>query len=1428
MIQLLSSSDKKLQKRNHAQGWQMVQALCEVGSGMDAETYRQSLLDFAISQSSSIFYVASLAGDSPVRYISANVEAITGHKPEDFLKEANFGLHHIHPKDRKRYLQAMKVLKSEGALTHEYRFAGANGSYAWFRDELRLIGSGENSDEFVGCMSDITAEKEAETRLAHSDAERRRLARLLADAVQSLPTGFTLYDSAGKLILANRAIAVSMGGNADAEEFVGLSRADMVKRFLPIVRSFDGDLVSSTPEWSRRIEKRLRGLNNDSFEAQLNDGSWRLVSGHPTSEGGQVVISTDITHLKEAETRVRKSEEQFRTIFEANPLPVRVTVFGTWELLYESPAATALFEEVWPPREGRTTSESYADEEVRLKVIHELATHRRVDAMEVQMRRRHGSTFWTALSSRVVPFGDKDVCVTSFVDLTEAKKREQAIRQSHEILEDAIEALSDGFVLYDSNNRLITCNSRYKDYNQDSAELLVPGAYWPDVTRARGERGLFTLAKDNLEDWLADQLAQRGKAQHEEFPASDDRWFEYSHRPTRQGGFVSTWRDITRRKNMESALMESEALVRQVLEASPLPLRMWNPATGQVIYESPACHKMFGRDSTKDAEGERLDVYVNRDDRRRYLEILLRDKAIENFDMRLRRVDGSMFWSNVSARVIEYKGEEVVVSTIIDLTESKEMELALRESEQRFRIIVEGHPLPVWMVDLETSEIIYESPAAAALFGRAWPSSKKGFTIDYFADPSEREKLNNRLRREGKLRDVECKFRKCDGSEFWASLSDRFITYNGREASITGLVDLTERKQREAEVQRARETLEDAIESLPEGFALFDHEDKLVLCNERFREFNKLSADALEPGITWAEFIEKGLANGQYLGDYSSLDSWLEERKCCHSEAPNPHSIEFQQSDGRWFYAFGQETRQGGIVLIRIDITELKQMELALRDSEGMVRQVLEACPVPITMNRVDDGTIIYESPAARELLGFVESQEGKSVVDRWIDPKDRDRYLKRLRKTGSVDDLEIRYRKADGTEFPCAMSSRLIEFRGEPVIVSNLFDLTERRSAEDEFERQREMLHQSEKLSALGELLAGVSHELNNPLSVLVGQAQMLKEMAEDDLTVTRAEKIGKAADRCARIVKTFLAMARNEPNAIVPLNLNTILEEALDVTAYALRTSNIDLSLRLAKNLPLIDGDPDQLRQVVTNLIVNAQHALQVETGERKLRISTHYRKGSERAVLKIKDNGPGIPKEISSRIFEPLYTTKEIGTGTGMGLALCHRIVEAHGGTIVLESKPHEGAAFAIRLPCSSAKSNEDDHAGDSEVIAGKYKILVVDDEYDVGEIISDVLQFDGHQVEVAGSGKAALEKVKHQSYDAILSDIRMPGMDGPAFYRALTKVNSQLINGLAFITGDTLSPHVKEFLEASERPYLEKPLMPNEIRDLVELLIRRQRE
>ncbi len=384
------------------------------------------------------------------------------------------------------------------------------------------------------------------------------------------------------------------------------------------------------------------------------------------------------------------------------------------------------------------------------------------------------------------------------------------------------------------------------------------------------------------------------------------------------------------------------------------------------------------------------------------------------------------------------------------------------------------------------------------------------------------------------------------------------------------------------------------------------------------------------------------------------------------------------------------------------------------------------------------------------------------------------------------------------------------------------IVDLSETKRTEAELARQREALAHGEKLTALGSLLAGVAHELNNPLSVVVGQATLLHDTVNDERAKARAEKIRRAADRCARIVKTFLAMARRRPPELAPTNLNTVVETAMDLVGHVLRTADIELMLDLTPELPPLLADADQLNQVVTNLVVNAQQALIDHPVTRRLRISTRRDVvgGSETITLIIADNGPGVPQEIRDRIFEPFYTTKKTGVGTGVGLSMCQSVVEAHGGKLAITDTPGGGATFTAVLPVRRKKVAAVRAAIESAPVeADGASILVVDDEPEMAQTLCEILETRGHRVEIVENGRLALDRLGKQRYDLVLSDLRMPVLDGPGLYRAVAKDYPEMIERMILITGDTLAPHVNAFLKETRVTCIEKPLNPGAVLTLV---------
>jgi signal transduction histidine kinase/ActR/RegA family two-component response regulator len=352
------------------------------------------------------------------------------------------------------------------------------------------------------------------------------------------------------------------------------------------------------------------------------------------------------------------------------------------------------------------------------------------------------------------------------------------------------------------------------------------------------------------------------------------------------------------------------------------------------------------------------------------------------------------------------------------------------------------------------------------------------------------------------------------------------------------------------------------------------------------------------------------------------------------------------------------------------------------------------------------------------------------------------------------------------------------------------------------------DLLMHSEKMALMGQVVAGIAHELNNPLTIVIGNIQlmMMREMNEKNLqSLTR---IRDGADRASRIVKNLLTFARQETPERKPTDVNVILKKALELRAYELKVSNIEVSTDLSPDVPETMADPHQLQQVFLNLIVNAEHAMIESHGKGLLRMSTRLDNG--RILIFFTDDGPGIPQENMRRIFEPFFTTKPVGKGTGLGLSICQGIIGEHGGRIDVESTAGRGATFIVELPVHkwvpqavSIPATPRPHG------ASRRRILVVEDELQIQQLLEDVLRGAGHDVETAANGRIALDILDHQQYDLIICDVKMPEISGPEFYATLKRKGAALEQRVVFITGDLMNPETLQFIESTGRPWLGKP-------------------
>jgi PAS domain S-box-containing protein len=651
------------------------------------------------------------------------------------------------------------------------------------------------------------------------------------------------------------------------------------------------------------------------------------------------------------------------------------------------------------------------------------------------------------------------------------------------------------------------------------------------------------------------------------------------------------------------------------------------------------------------------------------------------------------------------------------------------------------------------------------------------------------------------------------------------LQIGGAKRFLCSLRDLSPEKQHDEEMQEELQRLELAVEAAKLGTWTFDLETRTTWYSERSKEMYGVSPDtemtteviraAIHPDH-WDEVADP------YLNGFKRDRVEVEYRVLCPS------------GEVRWVYSLGALIRdpQGNprsVHGIHLDITDRKRAEAELAETRRHLELAVDGAGLGIWTLDPRDGTTWY-SDRSRDLWGVGhELRLDAETMWTYIHPEDREKVLEPFRRNFPGDAIDFEHRVVWPNGDVRWVHSIGKAVRGADGVVHTIsgihLDVTDRKKAEVELSRSREALHQSEKLAALGSLLAGVSHELNNPLAAIVGQAEMLEEDSRGTPFEARARKISAAADRCARIVQTFLAMARRREPQRAPVEPNVLIADALQLAEYQLRTAGIASSVECGTHVPPILGDRDQLHQVLVNLVINAQQALEAsDVPHKKLVIRTSVLENGKVAI-DICDNGPGIAPDLTGRIFEPFFTTKPQGVGTGVGLSFSHGIVEAHGGRLYLLPS-QGGATFRIELPAAERV--------DLEIVSGplappplfgeeQRRALVVDDEADIAETIRELLEREGFDVTVASDGASALMAIDRGEFDVVLSDLRMPGVSGPEMYARVRETRPQLLSRIAFVTGDTLGASMDHFLKESGRPVLEKPFTRAGVRCLVSALI-----
>jgi PAS domain S-box-containing protein len=452
------------------------------------------------------------------------------------------------------------------------------------------------------------------------------------------------------------------------------------------------------------------------------------------------------------------------------------------------------------------------------------------------------------------------------------------------------------------------------------------------------------------------------------------------------------------------------------------------------------------------------------------------------------------------------------------------------------------------------------------------------------------------------------------------------------------------------------------------------------------------------------------------------------------------------------------------------------------------------------------DGSMEHANDAFCRAIGFKPAEVVQMVAGDFLAEQSRtqvETIVDAVRGDGIWRGTLVR-RRRDGSTFlsSCTVTSLADDTGRVTQLVGVERDITR------ETELRDQLIH-AERLAAAGQLVSGVAHELNNPLQSVVGFAELLIEDERRPDVRADLEQIHSEANRAAKIVRNLLAFVRRSSAERASGSLNDLVQSAVALRAYEFGVANIDLDVQYADDLPPVLVNREEIQQVLLNLLLNAEHAMKTSQDGGRLAVRTMA--GDTGVSVEVQDNGPGVPAAVAGRIFEPFFSTKEVGQGTGLGLSIALGILEAHGGTLAL-AETAQGACFRLTLPTAGAKQPSQARPAARVAVRaaiGGQRALVADDEGPVRALLQRMLTQRGFAVDLAVDGSVAAQMLERSHYDVVLCDVQMPNLGGLALYERLKRQQPDVLERFVFISGDILNAQLHAFSDSSNIPLLSKP-------------------
>jgi PAS domain S-box-containing protein len=1213
------------------------------------------------------------------------------------------------------------------------------------------------------------------------------------------------------------------------------------------------------PTERERILQKLREdgeIRDYEIRGKKADGTkfWVSTAVQPVTyerEPALVVGLLDITERRQADQALREAEERNRLLLSA----AGEGIYGLdleGRTTFVNPAAARMIG--WEPEDligkmlhdvihhTKPDGSPYPKGECRVHAAFMDGKTHRVD--DEVFWRRDGTSFPVEYASTPIFDRGKPVgTVAVFRDITERRRVAATLEQHSHDLSERVKELQCLYAISDAVGRA--------DISTDEmfhliANLIPPGWHYPEITCARvfWEGREFLSRGFRETEWrLASDL------QAENSPAGTVEVYYLEEKPELvEGPFLAEERNLINaiaeilkrlieRKSTEDALRESEELFSKAFHASPAAISIAGIEDGFLYSVNDKWLVLLGYDREEvigRTVGD-LGLWVDFGERSVFVERLLRNGSVREFEAGFLTKGGDKRSMILAGETIELEGERRVLIVFNDITDRKRAEEMLRKSHERLadaqRIARLGH----WEWGVQTGELWWSDflfvllgyvpeefvPTHEIYKDHVHPDDLEAFEreIAVAFETKTLYRTDHRvISRDGTVRyvhgEAELDFDTC-----------------GNPFRMAGTVqDITERKQAEENAAEAQTRLNDAIDSISQGFALFDANDRFVLCNEKFRNGIPEACDLLVPGVPFDQIIRRRAEHHFHTEGDASAEEFVRRRMDAHRAGDAP--FELRLRDGRWLQINDYRTSDGGTVVIRTDITSRKLIEQTLAQSEERFRVTAETANDSIVTTN-DKGVITYWNKAAERVFGYGHDDIVGKCVTTLIPERFRSSHLEGFKRAVPAPEIdhasvprEVSGVTKDGREVPIEIAISCWEVDGQKFFTGIIRDITERKTMQAQ-------LLQSQKMEAVGQLSGGIAHDFNNIVQIVMTNLELLRDTVDGDTTgQALLERSLAAGRRGGELTRRLLSFARKQPLDHVFLDPNDLIDE---MVALMQRTLGETITIRVAPDAgcrPML-VDRSAFENAILNLALNARDAMPkggvLSIFTRPLTVEGGGAGGlapGNYVEIVFEDTGAGMPADVVDKAFDPFFSTKEVGKGSGLGLSMVYGFCKQSGGQAWLQSEAGTGTKIGMIFAADRRheERGSDPEPEREEVDTARFeslRVLLVEDDYDVRESTLNILKRYSCNVtaaEDAASALRVLEKGEH--FDLLLSDVVMPGtMSGFDLAKEVTRSRKDI--KVLLVSGHTPEEIEKHRIEGEPFPLLRKPYTG---KDLISVLVR----